>query len=457
MAHRKDGARADPDRYLTTRSGIFYYKRRIPTEVQHLDKRGAHVRQSLNTTDLALARALRDTLEQADGELWSALLQDASAEAAESRYRAALKRAAAMGFSYRPAAEIATSEHLGNLLLRMDAISKSPNPAVVAPALLGAVGRPTVTVKGALKVYLDEVSPAEIAGKSEGQRTKWRNGKTASVDDFVSIVGDLPIDEISRDDARKFYGHFLALIAPADCAATRSASLGNRRIGDMRGLYRDYFAHLGEPDRRNPFDGLSFRDKARRARKRPSLPVKWIADHLLRPGALERLNDEARGILLVVADIGARPSEIANLTPAMIVLNHEIPHLRIEPRFDPEDPREIKTESSIRVVPLTGLALAVMRRHPKGFPRYKDKEARLSAALNKYLRENDLLPSRQHSVYSLRHSFEDRMKEGKVDAELRKILMGHALDRPEYGEGGSLALRREAMLRAALPFEPSIV
>lgn len=49
------------------------------------------------------------------------------------------------------------------------------------------------------------------------------------------------------------------------------------------------------------------------------------------------------------------------------------------------------------------------------------------------------------------------MKEMKVDAELRKILMGHSSDRPEYGTGGSLALRLEEIKKVALPFDPAIV
>jgi hypothetical protein len=101
--------------------------------------------------------------------------------------------------------------------------------------------------------------------------------------------------------------------------------------------------------------------------------------------------------------------------------------------------------------------LAVMRAHPEGFPRYKNKEASFSSAAGKYLRDNILLPSDRHTVYSLRHTFEDRMKNAKVDPEVRRILMGHAIDRPEYGEGGSLKMRQREIRKVSLPFDPSIV
>jgi integrase len=187
------------------------------------------------------------------------------------------------------------------------------------------------------------------------------------------------------------------------------------------------------------------------------MPVEWIRDVIMGVGKMSKLNAEARAIVLVLIETGARPSEICNLTSSMIILEHKIPHLKIEPSEDPEDPREIKTRSSVRTVPLLGVALEAMRRYPNGFPRYKDKESSLSAALNKFFRENELMPSDRHTIYSIRHAFEDRMKEARVDSEVRRILMGHTVDRPEYGEGGSLLLRQQELAKITLKYDASIV
>ncbi|GGB55718.1 hypothetical protein GCM10011503_00010 [Henriciella pelagia] len=43
-----------------------------------------------------------------------------------------------------------------------------------------------------------------------------------------------------------------------------------------------------------------------------------------------------------------------------------------------------------------------------------------------------------HSFYSLRHSFEDRMIAAGVDDRIRRDLFGHRLDRERYGKGASL-------------------
>ncbi|MDM9626271.1 integrase [Rhizobium sp. S152] len=446
----------DRDRYLTQREGKFYYKRRVPTDLRDLDARGEHVRISLKTTDLAQARAMRDVYENADNELWSTLSEGQDRDSARKRYKAAVQRAHALGFVYRPSHEIAT-EGLETILQRIEAVMSPATPMPVVKAVVGAVPRPVVLLSDAFDTYKNEIAPHQLVGKSAGQRKRWMNVRSESVDNFIEVVGDVSMDALSRDDTRKFYDHWMSKIAPKEGAATHGASIGNRRIGNLRVIYREYFEHIGEHDRRNPFDKMSYREKAKRQRKRLSLPLEWITGTILKPGNLAQMNDEARAIVLAVADIGARPSEICNLSAEMIVLDHEVPHLKIWPRDDPEDPREIKTESSMREIPITGLALAVFSKYKAGFPRYKDKESSLSAAVLKYFRKNNLLPSAKHHIYSLRHSFEDRMKEAGVDFEMRQILMGHSMARPEYGVGGSLKLRQEIMKKVALPFDREIV
>jgi integrase len=156
-------------------------------------------------------------------------------------------------------------------------------------------------------------------------------------------------------------------------------------------------------------------------------------------------------------ETGARPSEICNLRRSQIVLDHEVPHIAIAPLTGKGERREIKSRSSVRKVPLVGVSLAAMQAQPDGFPRYFDQSSNLSANLMKYFRARELFPSDEHTIYSLRHSFEDRMKEGGLDDELRRTLMGHTIDRPKYGAGGALRWRRDQLRRIVLPFDPAVV
>lgn len=449
---------SNPDRYLISRGERYHYKRRVPSEVELLDDRAPHVRISLKTRDLAVARAKRDALEAADNAYWASLLEGNEKVLAKHRYDAAVQRAKALGFSYRSIHDIAAAEGRG-YVRRLEPLNDFSTKAA-EDAVLGMVDRPQVTVTEALASYFDEITPHQLIGKSDEQKRQWRKIPQRAVNNFVELNGDLAMGGITREHALVQWRYWARRIAPKpeEGQATHTPNSGNRDIGSMRVLYREYFRHHGDLDRRNPFDGLGFNEKSKRLRRRrPPFAVDWIRDKLMAPGAFASLNDEARGVILAMIETGARPSELCNLNGNTIFLDGDVPYVSVEPRADPDDPREIKTDSSVRLIPLVGVALAVFKRHPLGFPAYRNKEATLSATLNKHLRVNKLRPTPQHVVYSLRHSFEDRMKVGDFDTELRMMLMGHAIDRPSYGTGGSLQWRHQALMRIALPFEPAIV
>jgi integrase len=448
----------DPDRFLILRGGHYHYKRRVPADVEGLDERGTHVRRSLKTGDLAVARARRDAMEAADDAFWLSLLSEDNRQTAKHRYEAAVKRARALGYAYRHVDELAAGPR-ETYLRRVEALNDYSGRSS-EDALLGQVARPKISIREALTVYFDEITPHELTGKSDAQRAQWRKIPQRAVNNFVEINGDIAMVDITREHALKQWKLWSQRIAPkaGEGVPTHTASSGNRDVGAMRVFYREYFKHLGEMDRKNPFEGLSFKERSKALRtRRPPFPVEWITSKLLAPGAFESLNAEARGIIFAIIETGGRPSEICNLDGNTIFLDGAVPYISVEPRVDPDDPREIKTGSSVRLIPLVGVALAVFKKHPNGFPLYRNKEMTLSATLNKHLKVNGLKPTPQHKVYSLRHSFEDRMKAGGFDTELRMMLMGHAIDRPNYGSGGGLEWRHEALKRIALPFDPSIV
>lgn len=420
-----------------------------------MDERAPHVRIALKTDDIAIARVKRDALEIADNEYWASLLSGGEAAVAQKLYSAAAKRAQAFGYSYRPVTDIARDESIADIVRRFDALNFERTQPAVETAILGGVARPIAKVSEAFKLYHENIVPDEHTGKSAFQKYQWKKVKQRAVNNFIETIGDKAMADITRDDARAIYDLWMGRIAPKSGRPTHSASSGNRDLGNMRVLYKAYFDHVGDTGRKNPFDGLSFNEK--RKKTRPPFPTKWIQDVILKPGALATMNSEGRGVIFALIETGARPSEICNLTPDSICLDAPVPHLKIKPRDDPDDPREIKTESSIREVPLVGVALEVFKKHPKGFPRYWNKENHMSQALNKFFKANDLFPTPEHKIYSFRHSFKDRMRDARVDEELRRIFMGHATEVPEYGAGGSMEWKRDELAKIALPFDPSIV
>jgi len=460
MAQKPVRRGADPDRYLVLKGERYHYKRRVPTSLLVALGGDTHVRKSLKTMDLAVARVKRDEIEAADNRLWEALALGRPGPASRATHEAAVATALALRFAYKVADQVAEVP-LRELLGRIDAVPANAPTRPIADATLGLQPAPRLTVSEVFEIYVDVIATDELRGKSVEQRKAWRKVKERAKSNFIKIVGDIPLLDTTRDQALQFFDLWRKRIAPSDreiaegALVTHSPASGNRDVGNMRVLFSAYARHIGEMDRFNPFAGLSFEEDDERTR--PPFSVEWITEHILAPGALSALNDQARRIFLTLVETGARPSEICNLLPRQIVLEHEVPHIVIAPRRERDDPREIKNSNSVRKVPLLGVSLAAMKASRGGFPDYQDKGTNLSATLMKHFRKNKLLPTPEHSVYSIRHSFEDRMKEAHVDDELRKLLMGHSLDRPRYGAGGGLELRREALSRITLPFGDEIV
>lgn len=448
MRPKDDIPPLDPMRYLKRRGTRWHYIRRVPDRYSHIDDRGL-IQVSLKTSSLEIAKLRRDLNERADELYWQGIiLSDHKTDAHEARYKAARARAIASGFEYKTASDIAASSPLPEILKRIEVAHASSKAGQAA--VLGAIKVPAVTIRKAMERYCDEIGIGELQGKSDYQARKWKDVKMAAAEDFISRIGNKPILEITREDAQRYHAKLMRLVLSKG-KDRLSGNTANRKIGNIRKLFRDYARYVGSKAD-NPFANLSFPDS--KVLRKTVLPFSkdHIQKHFLMPGAINKLNKEARLILLALIETGCRPSEICNLTPNRIFLDHEVPHIAIDFEVD----RQLKTENSIRIVPLVGVSLEAMRRAPKGFPGYKDKETNFSAVAMKFLQKNNILPSENHRVYSLRHAFEDRMKEAGYDEEFRRRMMGHDTDRPEYGTGGALSWRRDRLAQMALPFDPRI-
>jgi integrase len=141
-------------------------------------------------------------------------------------------------------------------------------------------------------------------------------------------------------------------------------------------------------------------------------------------------------------ETGMRLGEVCNLRPQDIRIDDEVPHVEVAERTD----RRQKTDHSIRRIPLVGVALWAAKQYPKGFPRYQDKADVASALINKMMKKEGLRPAGgKHTLYSFRHTFQDRIENTGVSDRMQADLMGHEFGRPVYGDGSELK-RRQALL-----------
>lgn len=359
-------------------------------------------------------------------------------------YEAARARARSMGFDYAPASEIA-ARGIDEIVARVEQLlvgKRIEDPAAVA-ALLGGVAPPQIKLSD-LPTEYEALMRGSLTDLSPDQRRKWRNPYDRAAANLITVIGDKTIDRVARGDALDFRDWCQNRIIRDGL----SVATANRDIGSLNQMWRvvDDAKRLGLP---SPFRELRIRGG--RDGQRPAFAPEYVQDVLLLDGTFAGLNPEGRRVIYLIAETGLRLSEAVNLTRDTIRLNDTVPHVAVRP-----DGRRLKTDHSEREVPLVGVALAAMQAQPDGFPRYRDRGAALSAAVNKYMAENGLRPSPDHSLYSLRHTFEDRLTGVEAPEKLIAALMGHKFSRPKYGLGPSLAQKREWLIRIAFR-PPSIV
>jgi len=458
--------RVDDNSYLEQRGRVWWYNRRVPSKFAHLDCR-KRIKESLGTTSIDQARYKRDLLAEADDHYWASLkiAEEAhpssnreTSEAVRRRYRMATVKALASGFTYQPIDHLATVAPLEEALARLLAVHQNAGPAEIprerdAEALLGGAPKPTISVSEAFEVYVGEIAYNAQLYKSPNQRASWEKTKRTSIQYFIDFVGDIALEEITRELALDYQKHWAKQVKPKDEATTPIApNTANRHIGNIRSLYADYFKHIGEEERPNPFRNMHFKAKART--EVPPFSSDWVREKILAPGATRKWRPELQLITLMLIETGCRPSEIINLRVDDFHIDEPVPYISIRARTD----REVKTDTSERDIPLVGIALeAAKRAAPRAFAHYYDKGELFSANMMKNFRNRGLLESPDHKIYSFRHAFEKRMQEANIDYGLRCLLMGHKTTRPVYGDGGSLEYRREELLKIAHPFDARIM
>ncbi len=416
------------------RATTYYIRKRVPLRYEAIEPRTT-VWISLHTDSETQARTKAAAAWAEMIEAWEARLAGHSADA-ERRFEAAKKLAQARGFRYLPADRVAILPK-DALLDRVEAIrSVGGKPdKLEAAAILGGTQEPPLTVQRVLDLYWT-LAKDKTFGKSEDQLRRWKNPRLKAVKNFIDVVGDKAIHEITGDDMLDFRQWWVERVE-AEELTPNSANKDLVHLGDVLKTV-NRMKRLGLA---LPLSDLSLKEGEKR--QRPPLSNDWITGTILKLGALDGLNKEARCILLGMVNTGYRPSEGAGLGPAQIRLDTSVPHISIEPNG-----RQLKSAYARRIIPLAGVSLAAFRECPEGFPRYADNPA-LSATVNKYLRENKLLETPAHSMYSLRHAFEDRMLAAGVDDRIRRDLFGHSLDRERYGKGASLEQLHEIIQRIA--------
>lgn len=434
-----------PD-YLTQRHGHWHFVRRVPLEFIELDRR-VIVQHSTKVQVNEDRRGLRagkvaDVMNRELEAYWRGLSEGKAQEAAD-RYAEARRRARVLGFDYAEAAELADRPTL-EILQRYEKLlaGKLVDDAGARAAVLGYEARPSIKLSEVFPRF-EKLSRNYVKDKSRNQVRVWGNGYKLAIADFIKVVGDKTLHEITHADVLDYTEWLGDRVAEEDVVA----STANKQISHVSRMIKELNRklRLGLP---SLFADTMFRGVKNLTR--PPFDPAWVQQKILAEGALMGLNAEARRTIMLIADTGLRLSEAINLNGTTIHLGCTVPYVKVLP-----DGRHVKTADSVREIPLVGVALAAMRLQPNGFPKYVDRGSQFSMEVNKYLSAHGLRQTPKHTLYSLRHTFKDRLVAAKCQDSMIEALMGHADDHPKYGDGPSLDLKLEVL--QAIAFKAPVV
>ncbi|MFW7358312.1 MAG: DUF6538 domain-containing protein [Brucella sp.] len=311
---------------------------------------------------------------------------------------------------------------------------------LVNPQAAGSeVNRDKTPIAELLRVYLDANAYLLRSDNAREYARKIKPLENAlrKLDEFIDF--DCFIEDITPDIAISFRRYLRDIVTKGDI----TDNTANKYLIHLRKLFRTYYEE-NNIIRDTPFKNVNLKEERR---QRVPMTVGFIKANWISNPIFDRLNDELRHILWVMIDTGCNFKELGGLDPDDIKLNDTIPHIILRPNRH----RKLKTAFRERNIPLVGLALSALKKHPEGFPRYRDANGptNASAALNKFLKQNNLFEKDGQSVYSVRHCFKDRLRNHGITGEMQDYLMGHQTPGmgAHYGNGYDLKKVHEAMLR----------
>lgn len=420
-------------RYLYIRGdGNFVYRRPIPEQLRLLAGRKSEFKESLRTRDPVKATVRYGELHSKYENILEQLRNGIPFSSRKMPSLAELKdKAKEFNLPYKSADDLMEKADVGTMMTRLAKWEALGRPTgVEMSALFGSLPN-LVTIQNVLEFY-EEHTRADIIGKTAREISKSRTPVKSAVQKFKDFIGyDIPLEDIKRSTANEYRSHLIGIVENGKLKAESA----NKTIMHLRKIISFYIENM-DLEMDNPFSRIRLKGKTS---SRPPFSLGFIKENWLRGDPFESLNDEARGALFAIVDTGCGLKEIAGLDPTEIRLDASIPHIIVQPNKH----RQLKVEHRGRTIPLIGHALKAFQAHPEGFPSYRRTNGpdALSAVLMKHLKTSGLLETKKHGVYSLRHTFKDRMRKHKVPEELQNFLMGHKnpMIGASYGAGYELA------------------
>lgn len=381
--------------FTFVKQGIFYFSRRVPSDLSHHYKAG-RIMYSLRTRSALVAASRAQRAAQQLDEHWYHL-------------------------------RIRDVDLPGKHLLRSQGRSSS-----------GQLTPSEGSVDGAIK--LSEAVGIYLRLKGQGRPVTFHRAAERSCGYVIDVCGDKDITTYTKADANAFRDDLIN--------RKLAGSSITRVFGTVRSVINFAASEIGI-DIANPFNRVYY-DRNAGVEDRAPLPLDAIRGL---QAECQRLDDDLRWLVALVSDTGMRLAEVAGLLKEDLKLDDPVPHVVVR-----EHPwRRLKTSGSARKVPLVGMALwAAHRVHECAadskfaFPRYnraKQTNANsASAALNKWMKPH--VPQKC-TMHSFRHSMRDRLRAVECPADIVDQIGGWQTEGVGHGYGSGYPLEVMAKWLAA--------
>lgn len=413
----------------------YHYMRRVPKHLARYDKR-KYIRIALKTTDSREAVKQASIYDDFIERYWRGLIKKGSSDSDLSEYRKAVALAQAHGFAYKDMSEI-TAGPLDELLMRTEAVEGGSE--AVSEALLGAIEPRGIKLSACTDLYWPLCSD-RLIGRSELQVKKYKNPRNAAMRDFIKAVGDLSVARVDRTVILRFRAWLMERVAKGEI----TGHTANKHLG----FVKDLLITVGRNEQISTDFKLLFVDArlVENVESRPPFEATYVQETFLIGAAFEGMNEQAQILIYMMMETGARELELIGLLPEDYFLDEEVPYIWIRKN----KLRGLKTPTSERQIPLVGVSLKAAKRIAEtGLTRYQASPDSASATIGKYLREHKLKPTPRHTIYSLRHTFKDRLRDAGAPEEVIDELMGHKKAGPKYGRGHMLETKYKWLQKIA--------
>ena len=217
--------------YIFKRGKWYHFKRRVPSDYQEFHSKPV-VQIPLKTDSIFIAERRASNLNQLLESYWHDMALNGDSTDLK-KFNDMVKRARISGFQYRSMEDIVNLATPAELINRINVADKAVDEKDVH-AILGAGEKPHITLEAAREIYFEHEA-GNLVDRSDDQIRKWKNPRKRAVKNFMSVIGDAPLDSISREDILRYRNWWVSRIQSEDRLSPNTA---NKDFGFIRQILR---------------------------------------------------------------------------------------------------------------------------------------------------------------------------------------------------------------------------